>query len=90
METFNVELKLTVEEAKKIAEILEFKVGVEQGLVNYHKKRLAEADDGHGNPKELHKTFINEHRGSHKQISYLLGVLNIAIKDAQERTSEPF
>jgi hypothetical protein len=90
METFNVELKLTVAEAQTLSRILEFKVGVEQNLVDQYTKRLAEADDGHGNPKELLANLINEGRGEQKKISYLLGVINSATKDAQERTSEPF
>jgi hypothetical protein len=90
MESFNVELKLTVDEAKKLSEVLRFKVATEKGLIDHYVKRLKQADDLHGNPKEFLAGMLDEHRGEHKQNSYLLGVIDMAIKDAQERTDEPF
>lgn len=90
MESFNVVLKLTVEEGKKIAEILGFKAEVEQGLIDQYAKQLADADDGHGNPKEFLANLINERRGEKKQISYLLAAVNDAVRYAEYDTGEPF
>lgn len=90
METFNVELKLTVGEAEKIAEIVKFNVSVQQELIRHHEERIAEADDGHGNPKGYHEGRLREVLDLRDQIVYLLGVINIAINDAKERNSEPF
>lgn len=90
MESINVVLKLTLTEAREIVEMLKFNVGVQETLIAHAEERIAESDDGHGNPKEFQQKRLHELRGKHKQISYLLAVVNDAVTYTERDTGEPF
>jgi len=88
--TYNVDIMVSMDEAEKLVEILNFKVEVQKDLIDFTNKRLTEADDGHGNPKEYLAKRLNEITAEYKTASYLLSVVRGAIKDSDDTRSGPF